>query len=54
MTTAKSYTDFHIDFGGTCVWYHVFSGEIAPLIKSCHNGGCPYRLDGHVMVGANG
>ena len=22
-----SYTDFHIDFGGTSVWYHVFSGE---------------------------
>lgn len=22
-----SYTDFHIDFGGTSVWYHVLSGE---------------------------
>ena len=23
----NSYTDFHIDFGGTSVWYHAFSGE---------------------------
>ena len=23
MGTAGSYTDFHIDFGGTSVWYHV-------------------------------
>jgi len=21
-----SYTDFHIDFGGTSVWYHVYEG----------------------------
>jgi hypothetical protein len=24
---AGCYTDFHIDFGGTAVWYHVLSGE---------------------------
>ena len=24
---AGSYTDFHIDFGGTSVWYHVLSGQ---------------------------
>lgn len=24
---ATSYTDFHIDFGGTSVWYHVLSGK---------------------------
>ena len=24
---ATSYTDFHIDFGGTSVWYHVLSGR---------------------------
>ena len=23
MSPAESYTDFHIDFGGTSVWYHV-------------------------------
>ncbi|VDM43094.1 unnamed protein product [Toxocara canis] len=22
-----SYTDFHIDFGGSSVWYHVFKGQ---------------------------
>ncbi|KAI6176751.1 Transcription factor jumonji domain containing protein [Aphelenchoides bicaudatus] len=27
MTMAKSYTEFHIDFGGTSVWYHVQKGE---------------------------
>ena len=23
MSTAGCYTDFHVDFGGTAVWYHV-------------------------------
>lgn len=27
MSMKDSYTDFHIDFGGTSVWYHIFSGE---------------------------
>mmetsp|Transcript_9987 Transcript_9987/g.18191 ORF Transcript_9987/g.18191 Transcript_9987/m.18191 type:complete len:549 (+) Transcript_9987:273-1919(+) len=27
MSAAGSYTDFHIDFGGTAVWYHLFSGR---------------------------
>eukprot|EP00980_Cylindrotheca_fusiformis_P021898 scaffold8740_cov113-Cylindrotheca_fusiformis.AAC.6 len=28
LTSASgSYTDFHVDFGGTSVWYHVLSGE---------------------------
>lgn len=27
MTMAQSYTEFHIDFGGTSVWYHVKKGE---------------------------
>lgn len=27
MSMADSYTDFHIDFGGTSVWYHVLKGE---------------------------
>ncbi|KAL0962943.1 hypothetical protein UPYG_G00347430 [Umbra pygmaea] len=34
MGTKDSYTDFHIDFGGTSVWYHVLWGEkIFYLIK---------------------
>jgi len=27
MSAAASYTDFHIDFGGTTVWYHVMHGK---------------------------
>jgi lysine-specific demethylase PHF8 len=27
MSVKDSYTDFHIDFGGTSVWYHVLRGE---------------------------
>lgn len=26
-STAGCYTDFHVDFGGTSVWYHVLTGE---------------------------
>ncbi len=27
MSVQGCYTDFHIDFGGTSVWYHVLRGE---------------------------
>lgn len=27
MSVANCYTDFHIDFGGSSVWYHVLSGR---------------------------
>ncbi|XP_059047248.1 histone lysine demethylase PHF8-like [Achroia grisella] len=27
MSAAGSYTDFHVDFGGTTVWYHVLHGR---------------------------
>lgn len=27
MSMENSFTDFHIDFGGTSVWYHVLKGE---------------------------
>ncbi|XP_048586432.1 lysine-specific demethylase 7A isoform X2 [Nematostella vectensis] len=27
MSVSNCYTDFHVDFGGTSVWYHVFKGE---------------------------
>ena len=34
MSTAGCYTDFHVDFGGTAVWYHVFRGQkVFYLIK---------------------
>jgi hypothetical protein len=27
MSVAGCYTDFHIDFGGTSVWYHIIKGR---------------------------
>ncbi|CAN7983467.1 unnamed protein product [Ixodes pacificus] len=27
MSTENSYTDFHVDFGGSSVWYHILRGE---------------------------
>lgn len=27
MSAGGSYTDFHVDFGGTAVWYHVYFGQ---------------------------
>ncbi|CAG0912976.1 unnamed protein product, partial [Notodromas monacha] len=27
ISAKDSYTDFHIDFGGSTVWYHIFKGE---------------------------
>ncbi|CAG5116109.1 unnamed protein product, partial [Candidula unifasciata] len=27
MSVAGCYTDFHVDFGGTSVWYHILHGE---------------------------
>lgn len=27
MSVAGCYTDFHIDFGGTSVWYHIIRGR---------------------------
>jgi len=27
MSAANSFTDFHVDFGGTAVWYHVVKGK---------------------------
>lgn len=27
MSVKNCYTDFHIDFGGTSVWYHILKGS---------------------------
>ena len=27
MSPANSYTDWHVDFGGSSVWYHLISGK---------------------------
>lgn len=39
MSVKGCFTDFHIDFGGTSVWYHVFKGgKVRPdaCMPSCH------------------
>lgn len=37
MGVKDSYTDFHIDFGGTSVWYHVLRVRVKSLLlcSSC-------------------
>jgi hypothetical protein len=32
MSPAGCYTDFHIDFGGSSVWYHVVTGHKAFIL----------------------
>lgn len=34
MGVKDSYTDFHIDFGGTSVWYHVLRVRVKSLLLS--------------------
>ena len=29
---AGSFTDFHVDFGGSSVWYHILAG-VPPCLK---------------------
>ena len=36
MSVAGCYTDFHIDFGGTSVWYHVLKGAKVRLVAFYH------------------
>ena len=33
MSVGGCYTDFHIDFGGTSVWYHIVKGEKVSSIQ---------------------
>ncbi|KAA0193943.1 Histone lysine demethylase PHF8 [Fasciolopsis buskii] len=40
LSMCGSYTDFHIDFGGSSVWYHVLWGEkifylVPPTVENC-------------------
>ena len=38
MSVAGCYTDFHLDFGGTSVWYHILKGEkIFFLVPPSHD-----------------
>lgn len=31
MSVKGCYTDFHVDFGGTSVWYHILKGTITKI-----------------------
>ena len=37
MSVAGCYTDFHVDFGGTSVWYHIVSGDLTTSMMGRHN-----------------
>lgn len=39
MGVKDSYTDFHIDFGGTSVWYHVLRVSV-----NCFKGFCSHSF----------
>lgn len=39
MSVEGCFTDFHIDFGGTSVWYHILrGGKVSPVFKVQHDG----------------
>ena len=33
MSPQDAYTDFHVDFGGSSVWYHIISGRKVIFLK---------------------
>ena len=37
MSVKGCFTDFHVDFGGTSVWYHILHGEKVRIstLKRC-------------------
>ena len=38
MSVRGSYTDFHVDFGGTSVWYHIVAGaKVVKVVVFCRN-----------------
>lgn len=44
MSVKGCFTDFHIDFGGTSVWYHVFrGGKVSGLDALWQGGGAGER-----------
>ncbi|CAJ0962955.1 unnamed protein product, partial [Mesorhabditis belari] len=44
MSPNKSYTDFHVDFGGSSVWYHVLRGQkIFWIIEPTETNLCMYE-----------
>lgn len=50
MSVKNCYTDFHIDFGGTSVWYHILKGSkvfwLIPPTEKIYN----YMKNGYYLV----
>lgn len=46
MSVKGCYTDFHVDFGGTSVWYHILKGSKVRIEPKCL---LPFVLDFDVI-----
>lgn len=46
MSVEGCYTDFHIDFGGTSVWYHILRGSKVGLQVDLEPNACMLLLTG--------
>jgi hypothetical protein len=42
MSVKGCYTDFHVDFGGTSVWYHILKGSKVRIEEKSH---LPFLMD---------
>ena len=45
MSVKDSFTDFHIDFGGTSVWYHILRVSLRP-----HGGGVALHVSTYIVI----
>ena len=53
MSVENSYTDFHVDFGGTSVWYHILKVHTVPrsgLILFCNGVRALTALLVHIVL----
>ena len=49
MSVKDSYTDFHVDFGGTSVWYHVLRVS-SYMYTAVQKYGIFFAQDCHVKI----
>ena len=51
MSVAGCYTDFHVDFGGSSVWYHILWGEklffLVPPSQEAYHAFRTWQMSGH-------
>uniref|UniRef100_A0A665VYR7 PHD-type domain-containing protein n=1 Tax=Echeneis naucrates TaxID=173247 RepID=A0A665VYR7_ECHNA len=53
MGVKDSYTDFHIDFGGTSVWYHVLRTRLTCVTSAPSNKEILYSYQQSDIIGSN-